>query len=141
MEAKLQSVLIVSMDKKSATDVAYTISKMLALQFVDADEYVGLNLIRSVDFPLDIADREMETIEDRSISSIANKDKIVISMSDDLFLSNKCYKKFEKSLKILVKIEKNDKIEANLQILLEKYCDIVINEKDIDFDKLIKMLK
>jgi len=141
MEVILHNVVVVSMNKKSAIAIGEQIAKMLSLACIDADNLIEERLLRSIDYPLDLADDIMRNSETNLIKSLSNTDRCVICINDDTFLSNKNFEIFKKSLKILVNIEKNNKLEENLQKLLEKYCDVIINEKDIDFDKLITLLR
>ncbi len=114
---------------------------MLAIQCIDADQSLEMKLIKNLDYPLNVADNVMAKLETQNMDGLAKLENVVVVMSEDLFLSNNSHKKFQKSLKILIKVEKNNQIEVNLQNLLEKYCDVTMQEKNIDIEGLIKILK
>lgn len=114
---------------------------MLTLEYIDADELLAEKIVKIPDYPLSITDDLMRIIESNLAQFIADKDKCVISISDDMFLSDGMYKNFKKSLKILIKTAQNEEINAKIQDLLEKYCDVVIDDKELDFENIFKLIK
>ena len=137
----MRNIVVVSMNKDLAVMIANKIAKILSLSFINADDKLDAGLVGGLDFPLEISKLSMTNIERQILMTLSDRDDSVISIQDDTFLANENYKIFQKSLKILVKIDKNEKISQNLQKLLEKYCDVTIHEKDINFDKLITLLR
>lgn len=137
----MQNIVVVSMNKNLAILIAEKIAKMLSLTLINADDDLEARLMKSLDFPLDVAQYSMDNLEKNLLTDLSDRDNIVICMSDDVFLANENSKIFKKSLKILVKIDKTEKITNGIQNLLEKYCDVTLHEKNIDFDKLITLLR
>lgn len=137
----MRNIVVVSMNRDLAVLTAEKIANMLSLTLINADDNLDERLMKSLDFPLDVAHNSMSNIERNLLLDLSNRDNSVIAMSDNIFLANGNSKIFKKSLKILVKIDKNEKITNSLQNLLEKYCDVTLSEKNIDFDKLITLLR
>lgn len=137
----MRNIVVVSMNKELAVATADKIAEILSLSFINADDKLEAGLVGSLDFPLEITKLSMVNIERQILMTLSDKDDSVISIQDDTFLANENYKIFQKSLKILVKIDKNEKFSQNLQRLLESKCDVTIHEKNIDFDKLITLLR
>ena len=137
----MRNIVVVSMNKDLAVAIADKIAKILSLSFINADDEVDVALVGGLDFPLEVTKLSMANIERQILMTLSDRDDSVISIQNGTFLANENYKIFQKSLKILVKIDENEKISQNLQKLLEKYCDVTIREKDIDFHKLITLLR
>lgn len=136
----MQNIVVVSIDTELAYNTAKKIADIMNFQYQDADSMFKDRIVNMVDYPIDFADDLMRNVELNLLKELSKIDKSVVAITDDMFLSNTGIKHFENSLKICVKKDVAEDILSGLQDLLLKKCDVAFYEKDLDHDKLIKIL-
>ena len=68
------------------------------------------------------------------------KENIIISVSDNTYLSNKHYEFFKNCLIVAIIEESEDKITLNLQKLLAKHAKISIKKSECSLQNLLNLI-
>ena len=126
---------------------------------VNADEIVEIEVIKHPNVSLSNADSVMNDIEKNVILRLVDENK-AISISPEMFVSNKNFKRFDRFVKVYIKLSKNNlisKINYNnnaktqqrlvmldeIDLLLDKLCTITLigdNKSPILLSKEIELL-
>ncbi len=141
MEDDMKNITIVGIDNNFVKSFAKNIADKLGYNYLDANEQFDKILLANNNYPMFILDEILAQKENLLIDDLISKDKTVISISDDMFLSNEHYKKFEFSTTILVLDENLDKTRAGIQNLIKKYTKFTFNKNEIKTNDIIKIIR
>lgn len=134
----MKSVAIVSINNSLSKTVAKKLANQLNCKFIDLEKEFEQILLLNIRTPL-FNNAILEQKEHQLIKYSAEQENVVISLNNDMFLSNGNYNLLKNLQIVLIEQDFDDKISKNLQSLIKKYANISIREKDID--KLITFLK
>ena len=141
MEVDMNNITIVGMDNDFIKMFAQKLAEEIGYKYVDANEQFDKDLLANLDYPMYLVDEILVQKENLLINNLVKKEKVIISMSDDMFLSNEHYKIFENSLTILILDEKLGKIKKNIQNLIKKHVKFAFAKNDIKTEDVIKIIR
>ena len=137
----MNNITIVGMDNDFIKMFAQKLAEEIGYKYVDANEQFDKDLLANLDYPMNLVDEILVQKENLLINNLVKKEKVIISMSDDMFLSNEHYKIFENSLTILILDEKLGKIKKNIQNLIKKHVKFAFAKNDIKTEDVIKIIR
>lgn len=141
MEVDMNNITIVGMDNDFIKMFAQKLAEEIGYKYVDANEQFDEDLLANLDYPMYLVDEILVQKENLLINNLVKKEKVVISMSDDMFLSNEHYKILENSLTILILDEKLGKIKKNIQNSIKKHVKFAFAKNDIKTEDVIKIIR
>lgn len=141
MEVDMNNITIVGMDNDFIKMFAQKLAEEIEYKYVDANEQFDKDLLANLDYPMNLVDEILVQKENLLINNLVKKEKVIISMSDDMFLSNEHYKILENSLTILILDEKLGKIKKNIQNLIKKHVKFAFAKNDIKTEDVIKIIR
>lgn len=141
MEVDMNNITIVGMDNDFIKMFAQKLAEEIGYKYVDANEQFDEDLLANLDYPMYLVDEILVQKENLLINNLVKKEKVIISMSDDMFLSNEHYKILENSLTILILDEKLGKIKKNIQNLIKKHVKFAFDKNDIKTEDVIKIIR
>ncbi len=141
MEVDMNNITIVGMDNDFIKMFAQKLAEEIGYKYVDANEQFDKDLLANLDYPMYLVDEILVQKENLLINNLVKKEKVIISMSDDMFLSNEHYKILENSLTILILDEKLGKIKKNIQNLIKKHVKFAFAKNDIKTEDVIKIIR
>ena len=141
MEVDMNNITIVGMDNDFIKMFAQKLAEEIGYKYVDANEQFDKDLLANLDYPMYVVDEILVQKENLLINNLVKKEKVIISMSDDMFLSNEHYKILENSLTILILDEKLGKIKKNIQNLIKKHVKFAFAKNDIKTEDVIKIIR
>ena len=137
----MNNITIVGMDNDFIKMFAQRLAEEIEYKYVDANEQFDKDLLANLDYPMYLVDEILVQKENLLINNLVKKEKVIISMSDDMFLSNEHYKILENSLTILILDEKLGKIKKNIQNLIKKHVKFAFAKNDIKTEDVIKIIR
>ena len=137
----MNNITIVGMDNDFIKMFAQKLAEEIGYKYVDANEQFDKDLLANLDYPMYLVDEILVQKENLLINNLVKKEKVIISMSDDMFLSNEHYKILENSLTILILHEKLGKIKKNIQNLIKKHVKFAFAKNDIKTEDVIKIIR
>ena len=137
----MNNITIVGMDNDFIKMFAQKLAEEIGYKYVDANEQFDKDLLANLDYPMNLVDEILVQKENLLINNLVKKEKVIISMSDDMFLSNEHYKILENSLTILILDEKLGKIKKNIQNLIKKHVKFAFAKNDIKTEDVIKIIR
>ena len=137
----MNNITIVGMDNDFIKMFAQKLAEEIGYKYVDANEQFDKDLLAILDYPMYLVDEILVQKENLLINNLVKKEKVIISMSDDMFLSNEHYKILENSLTILILDEKLGKIKKNIQNLIKKHVKFAFAKNDIKTEDVIKIIR
>lgn len=137
----MNNITIVGMDNDFIKMFAQKLAEEIGYKYVDANEQFDKDLLANLDYPMYLVDEILVQKENLLINNLVKKEKVIISMSDDMFLSNEHYKILENSLTILILDEKLGKIKKNIQNLIKKHVKFAFAKNDIKTEDVIKIIR
>lgn len=137
----MNNITIVGMDNDFIKMFAQKLAEEIGYKYVDANEQFDEDLLANLDYPMYLVDEILVQKENLLINNLVKKEKVIISMSDDMFLSNEHYKILENSLTILILDEKLGKIKKNIQNLIKKHVKFAFAKNDIKTEDVIKIIR
>ena len=137
----MNNITIVGMDNDFIKMFAQKLAEEIGYKYVDANEQFDKDLLANLDYPMYLVDEILVQKENLLINNLVKKEKVIISMSDDMFLSNEHYKILENSLTILILDEKLGKIKKNIQNLIKKHAKFAFAKNDIKTEDVIKIIR
>lgn len=137
----MNNITIVGMDNDFIKMFAQKLAEEIGYKYVDANEQFDEDLLANLDYPMYLVDEILVQKENLLINNLVKKEKVIISMSDDMFLSNEHYKILENSLTILILDEKLGKIKKNIQNLIKKHVKFAFDKNDIKTEDVIKIIR
>lgn len=137
----MNNITIVGMDNDFIKMFAQKLAEEIEYKYVDANEQFDKDLLANLDYPMNLVDEILVQKENLLINNLVKKEKVIISMSDDMFLSNEHYKILENSLTILILDEKLGKIKKNIQNLIKKHVKFAFAKNDIKTEDVIKIIR
>ncbi len=141
MEVDMNNITIVGMDNDFIKMFAQKLAEEIGYKYVDANEQFDKDLLANLDYPMYLVDEILVQKENLLINNLVKKEKVIISMSDDMFLSNEHYKILENSLTILILDEKLGKIKKNIQNSIKKHVKFAFAKNDIKTEDVIKIIR
>ncbi len=141
MEDDMKNITIVGIDNDFVKMFAHKLSKELDYRYIDANEQFDKDLLANMEYPIYLVDEILVQKENVLIKNLVKKENVVISISDDMFLSNEHYKFFENSLVFLIIDEKVGKIQKNIQNLLKKHVNFTFDKNEISTNDIIKIIR
>lgn len=141
MEVDMNNITIVGMDNDFIKMFAQKLAEEIGYKYVDANEQFDKDLLANLDYTMYLVDEILVQKENLLINNLVKKEKVIISMSDDMFLSNEHYKILENSLTILILDEKLGKIKKNIQNLIKKHVKFAFAKNDIKTEDVIKIIR
>lgn len=141
MEVDMNNITIVGMDNDFIKMFAQKLAEEIGYKYVDANELFDKDLLANLDYPMYLVDEILVQKENLLINNLVKKEKVIISMSDDMFLSNEHYKILENSLTILILDEKLGKIKKNIQNSIKKHVKFAFAKNDIKTEDVIKIIR
>ena len=141
MEVDMNNITIVGMDNDFIKMFAQKLAEEIGYKYVDANEQFDKDLLANLDYPMYLVDEILVQKENLLINNLVKKEKVIISMSDDMFLSNEHYKILENSLTILILDEKLGKIKKNIQNIIKKHVKFAFAKNDIKTEDVIKIIR
>lgn len=141
MEVDMNNITIVGMDNDFIKMFAQKLAEEIEYKYVDANEQFDKDLLANLDYPMYLVDEILVQKENLLINNLVKKEKVIISMSDDMFLSNEHYKILENSLTILILDEKLGKIKKNIQNSIKKHVKFAFAKNDIKTEDVIKIIR
>lgn len=141
MEVDMNNITIVGMDNDFIKMFAQRLAEEIEYKYVDANEQFDKDLLANLDYPMYLVDEILVQKENLLINNLVKKEKVIISMSDDMFLSNEHYKILENSLTILILDEKLGKIKKNIQNSIKKHVKFAFAKNDIKTEDVIKIIR
>lgn len=137
----MNNITIVGMDNDFIKMFAQKLAEEIEYKYVDANEQFDKDLLANLDYPMYLVDEILVQKENLLINNLVKKEKVIISMSDDMFLSNEHYKILENSLTILILDEKLGKIKKNIQNSIKKHVKFAFAKNDIKTEDVIKIIR
>ena len=137
----MNNITIVGMDNDFIKMFAQKLAEEIGYKYVDANEQFDKDLLANLDYPMYLVDEILVQKENLLINNLVKKEKVIISMSDDMFLSDEHYKILENSLTILILDEKLGKIKKNIQNLIKKHVKFAFAKNDIKTEDVIKIIR
>ena len=137
----MNNITIVGMDNDFIKMFAQRLAEEIEYKYVDANEQFDKDLLANLDYPMYLVDEILVQKENLLINNLVKKEKVIISMSDDMFLSNEHYKILENSLTILILDEKLGKIKKNIQNSIKKHVKFAFAKNDIKTEDVIKIIR
>lgn len=134
----MKNIVLVCLDYNFALKFSKKLSRVLQIPNYDADELIKCNLINSIDFPLSVSGDVMNAKEKLVLKELSEMENVIITLTDDEFVSNENYKLFSNSFLILLEIDLKNDIKKNIQNLIKKHCNYSENIKNLKINKLIK---
>lgn len=131
MEVTMKSIAIVSLDDLLAKSTAEKLATELKWKFLDLASELEKILILNIRSHL-LDNSIIEKKEQRLIEVSAQQKNVVMSIANDMFLSNSNYELLKKTEIILIEQSFDDKIKTNLQNLIKKHSTKTINKKDVN---------
>lgn len=113
------NVVLFGINDIAVRKIALKLSECMGKVHINAHDKLEQYLLSSIN---------LEKTEREFLKEISKKDAI-ISVDHDVFISNKNYKIFKKSLKIHVNFNKNNEILNNLNNLLKINSNLSISDK------------
>lgn len=112
------NIVLFGLDNTAIIDYALILSKHLNLNFINASKAFSNYLMSN-----SLKNYNLEKVEQSFLDKLSRLKYVIIALPNDMFISNKNYKFFKKSLKIHIKFEKNDEILQSLDELLKQKSD------------------
>lgn len=135
------NITIIGMEYDKVKNIAKAISKILCCEHIDFKLEFEKIILQTIHNPLIATDDILQIKESELLKKINSLNNVVVSLNDDVFLSNSNYKIFENSFTVLIVSEFNNKIKENIQNLLKKYTKIHIKEDDLNINELINKIR
>lgn len=134
----MKTIVVVGLDNEKSKDFARELATELKLKFVSMDELLEEKLVCGFDFPLENANELMESMEKILIENLLLKGDLVVSVSNEMFISNKEVFDLNRCFVLCLEEKPKDALFKNLQKLITSHSTAVI-KSNMDF-KLIKKL-
>ncbi len=141
MEDDMKNLTIVGIDNDFVKSFAKNIADKLGYNYIDANEEFDKILLANNNYPMFLLDEILVQKESHLIDELLTKDKTIISISDDMFLSNEHYKKFEFSTSIIIMDENLDKTRMKIQNLIKKYTKFAFNKNEIKANDILMIVR
>lgn len=141
MEDDMKNLTIVGIDNDFVKSFAKNIADKLGYNYIDANEEFDKILLANNNYPMFLLDEILVQKESHLIDELLTKDKTIISISDDMFLSNEHYKKFEFSTSIIIMDENLDKTRMKIQNLIKKYTKFAFNKNKIKANDILMIVR
>ena len=77
---------------------------------------------------------------DPTLEELADMENVIISLTDDEFISNENYMLFDNSFVILLEVGYKNNIKENIQKLIKKHCNYSVDVKKIKINSLVKVI-
>lgn len=129
------NIVLFGLDNTAIIDYALILSKHLNLNFINASKAFSNYLMSN-----SLKNYNLEKVEQSFLDKLSRLKNVIIALPNDMFISNKNYKFFKKSLKIHIKFEKNDEILQSLDELLKQKSDFSFLS-DTKTSKIVQTLK
>ena len=137
----MQNIVVVCLDYDCALKIGKQLSNILNMQLYNADEFIKNSLLNTLDYPIIISNEIMQIKENAGLIELSKKEKVVITITDDEFISNGNYKLFKNSFIILLEIDTSNKIKQNIQKLIKKHCETSVIIKNLEINNLISKIR
>ena len=134
-------VVFVGLNNDFVKEFAKEFASELKINYMDFDEELNAYLILQKVSTLQTANEEFLTLEELLIKQLLDADNFIMSISNEVYLSNENYKLFENTLTLLMEKKEDDKILINIQKLLKKHCKITIKQDKIEMKKILNIVK
>lgn len=141
MEDNMKNIAIVGLDNAFVKKFAQKIAREIGYKYIDANEKFDKDLLANINYPMILVDELLDEKENRLIEKLTKNDNTVISISDDMFLSNEHYKILEETTVILILDENVGKIKKNIEKMIEKHANFVFNKNEIKTNDIIKIVR
>ena len=136
----MKNIVVVCLDYCYALKIGKQLSNILNMQHIDFDEIIKNGLINSLDYPLSISNEIMQIKEKSILEELADMENVIISLTDDEFISNENYMLFDNSFVILLEVGYKNNIKENIQKLIKKHCNYSVDVKKIKINSLVKVI-
>lgn len=134
-------VVFVGINNNFVKEFAKEFASELEINYIDFDEKLDAYLILQKVSTLQAANEEFLTLEELLIKQLLNADNFVMSISNEIYLSNEHCKLFENAITIMLEKKEDDKILINIQKLLKKHCKFAIKQEKIEMKKILNIVK
>ncbi len=135
------NIVIVGLDYNMVRSIANELAKVMQYKFIDLTKLFDRELIENINYPIGLSDDELTEKERELIYLASKKDNVVISIPDNMYLSNAGYKFFKNSISIAIKLRKVDDIREKIQNFLSDRVKFVLDEENCEIDKILDLIK
>lgn len=135
------NIVIVGLDYKMVRSIANELAKVMQYKFIDLTKRFDRELIENINYPIGLSDDELTEKERELIYLASKKANVVISIPDNMYLSNEGYKFFKNSISIAIKLRKVDDIREKIQNFLSDRVKFVLDEENCEIDKILDLIK
>ena len=135
------NIVIVGLDYNMVRSIANELAKVMQYKFIDLTKRFDRELIENINYPIGLSDDELTEKERELIYLASKKANVVISIPDNMYLSNEGYKFFKNSISIAIKLRKVDDIREKIQNFLSDRVKFVLDEENCEIDKILDLIK
>lgn len=136
-----KNIVLVGFCEGFIKDIIPILSKKLKMDYIDADNLIDDNLLKTAHYPLLLVDAALSKIESRELAKTNLQENMIIKISPDMFVSNKNYKNLSNCHKILIKASNINEIDKKIENLIEKQCDFKIDNDKMPIDFILDKLR
>ena len=134
-------IAVVGLDDEFVIEFSKILASKLKLEYVNFNAEFEKLLLNCDNKSLLALNNELTTKETALIRKFTQAKDVVISITNDAFISNENYKLFDNLITILIEKKETDKTLKNIEKLLKKHCKIAIKQERIDINEILNIIK
>lgn len=123
-------VAIIGLDDEFAKEFAKSLASKLDVKYKDFDSELSYYFTFQKVTTLQTANEEYISSEIEFIKKLL-KENVIISIPNDVYVSNKNYELFKDVLTIFIERKESKEVLKNIQKLIKKHCKIVIKQEKL----------
>ena len=135
------NIAVVGLDNQFVIDFSKILASKLNLNYISFDDEFNKVLLNNNEASLLNLNDKLTTQENWLMKKLTQQKDIILSVSNDTFVSNENYKLFQNFVTIFIEKKETDKILKNIQKLIKKHCKITIKQEKIDINKILNIIK
>lgn len=134
--AKMKNILMVCADKDFRKDLSKALASELKCLYLDADELLDFEILNRQEIKLNQASDALQQMELDTLKRIAEFKNCIITISNDLFVSNDNFQHIKDVVKVYVELSKAHLVaKSNKQEMYKLEQQLVIYD---EINRLIK---
>lgn len=133
------NIAIVGLDYDFVVHFSKSLAVKMKMKFVDFENEFEKVMLTTDN--LEILNGQAEVKEAVFLNQLAQQKNIVLSISNESFLSNRNYEVLNDFFIILIEKKEDNKILKNIQKIIKKHCKIAIKQENISINEILNIIK
>ena len=133
------NIAIVGLDYDFVVYFSKSLAVKMKMKFVDFENEFEKEMLTTDN--LEILNGQAEVKEAVFLNQLAQQKNIVLSISNESFLSNRNYEVLNDFFIILIEKKEDKKILKNIQKIIKKHCKIAIKQENININEILNIIK